>query len=45
MKTPSIPASAKRPVNLPLNEDTVRRARRFTENRSATVARGRAAGG
>lgn len=37
MKAASSPASKKRPVNLLLNEDTVRRARSLTDNLSATV--------
>lgn len=37
MKTVSQPQSAKRPVNLLLNEATVQEARAFTRNLSSTV--------
>ncbi|NWG30668.1 MAG: type II toxin-antitoxin system CcdA family antitoxin [Rhodocyclaceae bacterium] len=37
MKTTAQAAPAKRPVNLLLSEENVRRARQFTDNLSATV--------
>jgi len=37
MKSTSNNMSAKRPVNLFLNEDNVQRAKRYTDNLSATV--------
>lgn len=37
MKTATHPSPAKRPVNLLLSEDSVRQARQYTDNLSATV--------
>lgn len=37
MKTAAHTSPAKRPVNLLLNEDSVRQARKYTDNLSATV--------